>query len=241
MNGKAYGVAGESAGGIDCTFEPDTEDSIEGLVGFGHNQGSEERSCLLERLLKSRRWNFLSGGVHPFDAIRGEFPVERLPRLLAHRDAVPDKRSPQMLLNPARRSLALARRTQGIAHLEAPNPCALPSTARWHLLPSPRPSATPSCVSRQSGRSSDDRQNTGEDSPGVSPPSLRPTMRPGPFAFPEIGIEEIPAMLVNRGEQLPFGRCLRGPEMRGRLVLHHISPTSLIRTSRSCALRNAHS
>ncbi len=76
-------------GGIDCTFEPDTEDSIEGLVGLGHNQGSEERSCLLERLLKSRRWNFLSGGVHPFDPIRGEFPVERLPRLLAHRDAVP--------------------------------------------------------------------------------------------------------------------------------------------------------
>lgn len=45
---------------------------------------------------------------------------------------------------------------------------------------------------------------------------------PGAFALPEIGIEEIPTMIINGGNQIPFGRRLWGPEMIGRIVLHQL-------------------
>ena len=44
MNGEAQGMEGDSAVGIDRSGEPEAEDIIQGLVGFGHDKRPEERA-----------------------------------------------------------------------------------------------------------------------------------------------------------------------------------------------------
>lgn len=107
MNGEAQGMEGNSAVGIDRSCEPEIEDSIQGLVGFGHDQRPEERALFPQSVFESRMWDF-SGGVNPFESILGEFPVERLPCLLDRRDSVSDARAHQVILTPAIGSLDLA-------------------------------------------------------------------------------------------------------------------------------------
>ena len=108
MNGEAQSMEGDSAVGIDRSCEPEAEDIIQGLVGFGHDKRPEERALFPQGVFESRMWDLSGGGVNPFEPILGEFPVEHLPRLLNRRDAVPDTCAHQVILYPAIRSLDLA-------------------------------------------------------------------------------------------------------------------------------------
>jgi len=121
MNREAQGVKNDSAVGIHRSLEPETKDIIEGLIGFGNNKGSEERSLLLNRVLESRMGNLLGGGVNPLEPVLIEFPAQHLPRLLDRGDPVPHACSHQVILNPAVWSLdlALGRWTQGIDNRDA--------------------------------------------------------------------------------------------------------------------------
>ena len=100
MNGEAQSMEGNSAIGIDRSCEPETEDIIEGLVGFGHDKRPEERALLPQRVCKSHMRNLLSRGVNPLKPILGEFPVEHLPRLLDCRDSVRSEEHTSELQSP---------------------------------------------------------------------------------------------------------------------------------------------
>ena len=108
MNGEAQGMEGNSAVGIDRSCEPETEDSIQGLVWFGHDKRPEEHALFPQSVSESRMWDLSGGGVNPFESILGEFPVEHLPCLLDLRDSVSDARAHQVILNPTIGSLDLA-------------------------------------------------------------------------------------------------------------------------------------
>jgi len=46
---------------------------------------------------------------------------------------------------------------------------------------------------------------------------------PGTFPFPEIGIQKVTAVIVDRGDQIPLGLGLGSPEVNGGVVLNQFA------------------